>query len=80
MLQRFLIAGLLSVCWSVAAFAAGPPPGVLAARQAVQNTIPQDRAEIHGLREALRAGKISPEEARLLIHQIRAQIKALRGH
>jgi hypothetical protein len=80
MLQKFLTAGFLAICWSGAAFAAGPPPGVLAARQAIQNTIPQDRAEIHGLREAVKAGRISPQEARLLIRQIRAQIKALRGH
>ena len=77
-MQRFLIAGLLVVCISGTAFAGGPPPGVLAARQAVQNTIPQDRAEIRGLREAVKAGTISPHEARALIRQIRAQIKALR--
>jgi len=77
-MRKAMIAGLFLVCCIGNAFAAGPPLAVLDARQAVQNTVPEDRAEIRGLRQAVRAGKLSPVEAHQLIQQIKAQMKALR--
>jgi hypothetical protein len=79
-LLKLLTFGLLLGCFSSGAIAEDTASSAEAktARLNAQTLIPQERAELHGLRAELKAGTISPEAARELILEIRAAIQAAR--
>jgi len=79
-LLKLLAFGLLLASFSGVAIAedATPPDAAKFARLNALTLIPQERAELHGLRAELKAGTISPAAAHQLILQIRAAIQAAR--
>jgi hypothetical protein len=80
-LQKILVVGLFVLCSSGGAFAQDAAISAAnTARQVAQTAIPQERAELHGLRADLKAGTISKQAALALVQQIRAQIRAARHH
>jgi hypothetical protein len=80
-LQKILVIGLfvLGSCGGAMAQDAATLAAD-AARQVAQSAIPQERAELHGLRADLKAGTISKQAALALVQQIRAEIRAARHH
>ena len=80
-LRKVLAIGLFVLCSSGGAFAdEAAIQAANAARQIAQSAIPQERAELHGLRADLKAGTISKQAALALVQQIRAEIRAARHH
>jgi hypothetical protein len=80
-LRKILVVGLFVLCSSGSAFAQDAATTAAdTARQIAQTAIPQERAELHGLRADLKAGTISKQAALALVQQIRAEIRAARHH